>query len=67
MNNRNLSKRWLYLACGVFAMLFSGVLYAWSILKVPFKEVFEKCASLLLEYFNDGDFDKLMREGNTVK
>lgn len=32
-----------------------------------FKEVFEKCASLLLEYFNDGDFDKLMREGNTVK
>lgn len=36
----NLAKRWLYLACGVFAMLFSGVLYAWSILKVPFKEVF---------------------------
>ncbi|MBE6820486.1 MAG: OFA family MFS transporter [Ruminococcaceae bacterium] len=36
----NLKKRWLYLAAGVFAMLFSGVLYAWSILKVPFKEDF---------------------------
>lgn len=28
------------LATGVFAMLFSGVLYAWSILKVPFKQEF---------------------------
>ena len=36
----SLSKRWLYLATGVFAMLFSGVLYAWSILKIPFKDVF---------------------------
>lgn len=36
----SLSKRWLYLATGVFSMLFSGVLYAWSILKIPFKEVF---------------------------
>lgn len=36
----SLKKRWLYLAAGVFAMLFSGVLYAWSILKVPFKEDF---------------------------
>ncbi len=35
-----LKKRWLYLVTGVFAMLFSGVLYAWSILKIPFKEVF---------------------------
>ncbi len=35
-----LKKRWLYLFTGVFAMLFSGVLYAWSILKIPFKEVF---------------------------
>lgn len=39
-NSSVLKKRWLYLAVGVFAMLFSGVLYAWSILKVPFKEVF---------------------------
>ena len=35
-----LVKRWIYLAVGVFAMLFSGVLYAWSILKIPFKNVF---------------------------
>lgn len=34
------STRRLYLVVGVFTMLFSGVLYAWSILKVPFKEVF---------------------------
>ncbi len=36
----NLNKRWLFLGVGVFTMLFSGVLYAWSILKIPFKEVF---------------------------
>ncbi len=36
----NLNKRWLFLATGVFTMLFSGVLYAWSILKIPFKSVF---------------------------
>lgn len=36
----SLSKRWLYLVVGVFSMLFSGVLYAWSILKIPFKEIF---------------------------
>ncbi len=35
-----LNKRWFYLATGVFSMLFSGVLYAWSILKIPFKESF---------------------------
>ena len=33
----NINKRWLFLAVGVFAMLFSGVLYAWSILNAPFK------------------------------
>ncbi len=33
--------RWFYLAVGVFTMLFSGILYAWSILKVPFKEEFK--------------------------
>lgn len=35
-----LNKRWFYLAAGVFAMLFSGVLYAWSILKIPFSDTF---------------------------
>lgn len=43
----NLKKRWFYLATGVFAMLFSGVLYAWSILKIPFNDVFGWNASVL--------------------
>lgn len=38
MKDKNLARRPIYLAVGVFAMLFSGVLYAWSILKLPFKE-----------------------------
>ena len=32
----NLSTRWTILAVGVFTMLFAGIIYAWSILKVPF-------------------------------
>ncbi len=48
MNNTSaLNKRWLYLIAGVISMLFSGVLYAWSILKVPFKEVFGWSDSIL--------------------
>ncbi len=48
MSNQSiLEKRWLYLASGIFAMLFSGVLYAWSILKVPFKENFGFSESVL--------------------
>ncbi len=43
----NLNKRWLYLAAGVFTMLFSGVLYAWSILKIPFKTDFNWSDSVL--------------------
>ena len=31
----NISIRWFYLMIGVVAMLFAGVLYAWSILKAP--------------------------------
>jgi len=34
----NLSVRWRILAVGVFAMLFAGIIYAWSILKVPFAQ-----------------------------
>lgn len=34
----NLTKRWLILIAGVATMLFAGILYAWSILKVPFAE-----------------------------
>ena len=48
MNNTSaLNKRWFYLITGVISMLFSGVLYAWSILKVPFKEVFGWSDSVL--------------------
>jgi len=35
-----LSRRRIYLVVGVAAMLFSGILYAWSILKMPFKDNF---------------------------
>lgn len=37
MNNINQKSylRWIYMAVGVIAMLFAGVLYAWSILKSP--------------------------------
>ncbi len=35
-----LSRRRLYLIAGTSVMLFSGVLYAWSILKIPFAEEF---------------------------
>lgn len=34
-NKKSISVRWLYLIIGVVAMLFAGVLYAWSILKAP--------------------------------
>ncbi len=43
----SLTKRWLFLGTGVFTMLFSGVLYAWSILKIPFKEAFNFSDSTL--------------------
>ena len=33
--NPNFRMRWFYLGIGVIAMLFAGVLYAWSILKAP--------------------------------
>lgn len=33
--DKNPSIRWFYMAVGVVAMLFAGVLYAWSILKSP--------------------------------
>lgn len=42
MNNtkQSISVRWFYLAMGVIAMLFAGVLYAWSILKSPLANQF---------------------------
>ena len=44
---QNVSKRWIYLAIGVIAMLFAGVLYAWSILKSPLSGEFGWGASEL--------------------
>ena len=45
--NQNLSMRWFYMAVGVIAMLFAGVLYAWSILKSPLSDEFGWGASAL--------------------
>lgn len=49
MNNNKsyLSLRWFYLTIGVVAMLFAGVLYAWSILKAPLSTTFGWGASEL--------------------
>ena len=44
---KNISLRWFYLAVGVIAMLFAGVLYAWSILKAPLAGEFGYGASEL--------------------
>ena len=45
--NNTLSIRWLYLFVGVIAMLFAGILYAWSILKSPLASEFGWGASNL--------------------
>lgn len=41
----NISIRWFYMVIGVIAMLFAGVLYAWSILKAPLASEFGWSAS----------------------
>ena len=38
-NSKSINSRWLMLAVGVVTMLFAGIIYAWSILKVPFAEL----------------------------
>ena len=45
--NQNITIRWIYLIIGVIAMLFAGVLYAWSILKSPLAADFGWGASQL--------------------
>ena len=47
MNKNKLNIRWFYLVIGVIAMLFAGVLYAWSILKTPLANEFGWGASQL--------------------
>lgn len=36
----NTHKRWLYLGTGTLALLFLGLIYAWSIFRTPFGELF---------------------------
>ncbi len=38
--NKSYNIRWFYLVLGTVAMLFAGIIYAWSILKVPFATEF---------------------------
>ena len=45
--NQSISVRWFYMIIGVVAMLFAGVLYAWSILKSPLSTEFGFSASAL--------------------
>ena len=61
--NNNINKRWLILSVGVFTMLFAGIIYAWSILKVPFATAlgFEPSAlalnfTLTMSFFCIGGF-----------
>ena len=66
----NLSVRWFYLVIGVVAMLFAGVLYAWSILKTPLTNEFGWSASqlalnftLLLSLFRARFLRKFVKNG----
>ncbi len=45
--DKKLNIRWFYMAIGVVAMLFAGVMYAWSILKSPLNAEFNWGASSL--------------------
>ena len=45
--DKKISIRWFYMVVGVIAMLFAGVLYAWSILKSPLSSELKWGASQL--------------------
>lgn len=38
MTTNSIKKRWWILAVGIITMLFAGIIYAWSILKIPFRD-----------------------------
>ena len=64
--DKKLSIRWAYMTIGVVAMLFAGVLYAWSILKSPLSAEFGWGQSdlalsftLAMTFFCIGDFSAL--------
>ena len=38
MKTNSINRRWFILAIGVITMLFAGIIYAWSILKVPLRD-----------------------------
>ena len=46
-STHNIRFRWFYLVVGIIAMLFAGVLYAWSILKAPLATEFGWSAAVL--------------------
>lgn len=45
MNNKNI--RWIYLAIGTVTLIFAGIIYGWSILKVPLAAEFGWSTSAL--------------------
>ena len=47
MRKQAAALRWVYLALGTVALLFAGILYAWSILKTPLAAEFNWSASAL--------------------
>ena len=63
MKTNTVNKRWGILAVGVITMLFAGILYAWSILKVPFSteagfapDQLALCFTLAMCFFCIGGF-----------
>ena len=48
---KKINIRWLYLAVGVIALLFAGIIYGWSILKAPLADEFAWTADQLAVNF----------------